>query len=76
MFANECATWGPLMPPHLDHMDCLVVIQHQDGRIASSERNKPIPRICSCECTTCKRAWWNAGRPILQKDGTISRKYE
>ena len=32
-----------------------------------------VPRVCPCECQTCKRAWWRDGRPIV-RDGKIVRE--
>lgn len=43
-----CVAWGQLRRDCDDHPDCPV----RDGE-----------NVCTCECRTCKRAWWDAGRP-------------
>lgn len=67
-----CAVWGPLdARDRHAHMDCPVIVSHAyEGVGGSPARTAPLPMICSCECHTCKRAWWTKGRPIL-RDGVI-----
>ena len=69
----DCAAWGPLDPDHgfFDHPDCPVVITAETG-VASQATEKTIPRVCRCECTVCKRAWWSQGRPKIV-DGKVLR---
>ena len=70
-----CAVWGPLDEGRLVHMDCPVVVtQAHEGVTGSRARTEELPIVCDCECSTCKRAWWNAGRPIL-KDGQILKRF-
>lgn len=69
---RDCACWGPLIEGEIEHADCDVIVQHP-GQCVSELRAGPFPRVCGCECTTCKRAWWRAGRPIL-REGAIVRE--
>jgi hypothetical protein len=62
-------------------MDCPVIVRSADeGAEGSPARIGPLPIVCDCECHTCKRAWWSAGRPLLRdgkifrEDGTIVRE--
>lgn len=65
-----CVAWGA-PGPGPDHMDCPVVVT-SDSQVATDQRGKnKLPVVCECDCTTCKRAWWNAGRPIMGEDGVI-----
>lgn len=58
--ANELRTHSRKCPKHgvlgrgATHPDCPVTYENV---------------VCACECTTCKRAWWAAGRP---KTGPVS----
>jgi hypothetical protein len=63
--ALTCILWGELAGLGLlIHPTCPV--------IESGDPPRP-PRVCSCECQTCKRAWWAQGRPIV-RDGQIVRR--
>lgn len=60
---SVCVAWGPL-GERLKHLDCPVVLT--EWRQASGGRQflpGPLPITCPCDCRTCKRAWWGAGRP-------------
>ncbi len=66
-----CAAWGPLSVGRLVHLDCPVVVRAaHEAADGAPGRSKPLPIVCSCECATCKRAWWDAGRPTW-RDGAI-----
>ena len=75
MAANfDCIAWGgPPKPPQLDHTDCFVVAT--DESIKNDCPALPIkgdlPQVCPCECSTCKRAWWAAGRPMVRKGKVV-----
>jgi len=58
---RTCITHGPIQAGELVHSSCNVVVSRRDG-----------PKVCTCECRACKRAWWAQGRPIL-RDGKIVR---
>ncbi len=52
-------------------MDCPAVVRAEtEGCLGSPARCCPLPMVCTCECHTCKRAWWAAGRPLI-RDGQI-----
>lgn len=68
---NVCACWGELLDGRVEHPDCDVIVT-TPGQAVESQRAGPFPRLCACECATCKRAWWDAGRPALE-NGVISR---
>lgn len=59
---RTCACWGPLGEHEMWHHDCAVTITDPSQQVAE-HRVGPYPRVCTCECSTCKRAWWAAGRP-------------
>ena len=65
-----CVAWGP-PGPGPDHMDCPVVVTDL-SQVTDQQRGKldKLPAVCDCDCTTCKRAWWSMGRPMLT-DGKI-----
>lgn len=60
--AWTCVAWGRL--PTVD-----IVVGHESCPVLGAD---PLS-VCPCECTTCKRAWWAAGRPII-RDGAIVRR--
>ena len=71
-----CIGWGSLAGE--THTDCPVILTKDsvyESAIASEllASGRDFPMVCPCECKTCKRAWWAAGRPI-HKDGTIITK--
>jgi hypothetical protein len=71
MSATVCAAWGPLSAGRFTHMECPVVVHRaHEAAPGAPGRTEPLPLVCSCECSSCKRAWWNAGRPKIQ-DGAI-----
>jgi hypothetical protein len=57
----NCISWGD-EGRVLVHPDCDVVV------VVSG-----VPRVCPCECRTCKRAWFDAGQPIV-RDGNVVRR--
>lgn len=65
-----CIAWGPPKDGS-DHMDCPVFVAHE-SQVTSSRRQElgKLPALCECDCLTCKRAWWDMGRP-MQRDGKI-----
>lgn len=68
-----CAAFGEAVT---NHVSCPSVIVSPD-QIAWCDA-KPLadvyPIICGCECRTCKRAYFKAGSPIRQPDGSVKRK--
>lgn len=70
-----CACWGPLEKWQHVHTDCEPVVT-ENTSVLTHLRGLPTPRVCTCECATCKRAWWAAGRPrVVEVNGvrTIER---
>lgn len=65
-----CAAWGPLSAEHgeHEHMSCSVVYWSAEETTRLGQRDGPFPLVCGCECLTCKRAWWKAGRPRVVDD--------
>lgn len=57
---DYCPFWGPL-DGFLYHPDCDVFLRN--AHEAAHPPTEPLPIKCKCECRTCKRAWWAAGRP-------------
>lgn len=75
-----CVFWGPLFDRELHHHSCGVVLRNLD-EVATYKGKRlfdppRIPMVCSCECQTCKRAWWDQGRPIIREDGTLRRVWD
>lgn len=66
----ECIAWGTLLPGLMNHDDCPVVLWRASD--AAVEVVVPLPAVCPCECRTCKRAWWDDGRPRVVS-GKIER---
>ncbi len=54
---SNCIKHGPAIPL-TDHPDCPVVMD--SPRLGG-------PTVCTCECRTCKRAWFTAGRPSTKE---------
>lgn len=49
-----------------DHMDCPVIVR-RETEVAGTRRDAvKLPALCRCECLTCKRAWWDMGRPMTR----------
>lgn len=68
-----CAAWGALGPGEFKHLDCPVIVREAAQACAGKPPIPgPLPQVCPCECFTCKRAWWAAGRPILHADGSVT----
>jgi hypothetical protein len=71
-----CIGWGKLLPSDGGiHLNCPVVLTREkvgESAIAAKllASGQSFPMVCPCECQTCSRAWWDAGRPI-HKDGAI-----
>ena len=71
-----CVGWGlPRKGEGSTHLDCPVVLTAEKVRESAIADEllaggKSFPMVCPCECKTCKRAWWDKGRPIV-KDGKI-----
>lgn len=67
-----CLAWG--VPYNRDgtHFHCPVIVRHPEEIAEVEERTKidSFPKICACECQTCKRAWWGMGRPMI-RDGKV-----
>lgn len=67
-----CVAWGPLEPQDGDrHMNCPVVLHNARGAAVPVEG--PFPKVCGCECRTCKNAWFADRQPIM-RDGEIVRR--
>ncbi len=66
-----CIATGPPPGNRPDHFNCPVLIKHE-SQVASTRRALlgKLPALCECDCLTCKRAWWDMGRPT-QRDGKI-----
>lgn len=64
-----CATWGQLEPGQSHHLDCVAIVTKESQRCPRQHPLPSLPYVCECECLTCKRAWWAAGRP---RTGPIS----
>lgn len=45
------------------HLRCPTIVIESDGS----------PRVCLCECKTCKRAWFADGRPVV-RNGKVVRE--
>lgn len=54
--ATECLAWGELPPGATEHEACPVVV--------TRARTGSRPALCTCDCLTCQRAWWDMGRPM------------
>jgi len=69
-YEDTCIAWGTEHP----HPDCPVVL-HDVAESAGGVLHipGPLPRVCPCECRTCRRAWWAQGRPRVMPDGSIKR---
>lgn len=62
----ECIAYGGLWGDELDHPDCPVLAFKTPGTRGCVSGGGVKPNaVCKCECQTCKRAWWAAGRPTL-----------
>lgn len=58
-----CAVWGTRKAGET-HLVCDVVTTANHQRAGGAANPPPVGTwVCTCECTTCKRAWWAAGRP-------------
>jgi len=68
--SNFCIAWGPIRPERHIHLDCPVVLHSAESSAIALEG--PFPRICPCDCRTCKRAWWAQGRPILRNGKIVT----
>lgn len=66
-----CLFHGLLGAGMLAHADCDVVLERMAQTVAP-ELVVAIPQVCKCECRTCKRAWFNAGRPTCEPGGKIT----
>ena len=68
-----CVAWGA-PGPGPDHMDCPVVVTSL-GQVTGEQRNKveKLPALCDCDCLTCKRAWWDMGRPMRKDDKIVTQ---
>jgi hypothetical protein len=42
------------------------ILRDIHGEVFNHEEPCPDLFCCKCDCTTCKRAWWAAGRPRPQ----------
>jgi hypothetical protein len=63
-----CLFWGRLEHGQYNHPDCGVVMMNAgEARVPVTV---PLPAICPCECSVCKRAWWKAHRPRIE-DGNV-----
>lgn len=84
--SSICLFWGALSDWQrgAGHLDCGVILTKKNLRSCtySSETDeitmqiadgKVEAAVCECECTTCKRAWFADGRPLVGKDGKIVR---
>lgn len=73
-----CIGWGNLRPGDgSTHMNCPVVLTREkviESAIADEllASGKPFPMVCPCECRSCGRAWWEAGRPILRNGKIVT----
>lgn len=56
MTREICVTWGLVETYDPPHASCAVI--------------GPGPKVCTCECSTCKRLWFERKRPML-RDGKI-----
>ena len=67
-----CLAWGGLQPGRYEHMDCPVVVT-DPGQVTGDQRPRlgHLPAVCMCDCTTCKRAWWDMDRPTLNDEGKV-----
>jgi len=73
-----CIAWMHEPPPEAlldDCPSCRVVTHAPANPRGGTDFHAPsgLPRVCPCECQTCKRAWWADGRPIV-RDGEIVRQ--
>lgn len=59
-----CLVWGPLKGG-TDHASCLSVVRDPDVCAVPLPATVTVPAVCDCECRTCHRAWWRAGRPRI-----------
>lgn len=64
-----CVAWGALLPEH-DHIDCPVVVRSDREVVPSMVGKQKYPAVCTCDCRTCRRAWWSMDRPTL-RDGKV-----
>ena len=75
-----CIGWGNLLlRDGSTHTDCPVVLTREtvfESAIAAEllASGREFPMVCPCECKVCKRAWWDARRPIV-RDGKIVRSF-
>lgn len=71
-----CAFWGHLSKSRVVHQNCGVIVTTNEELChgcTGVDFNAPVPRVCPCECQTCKRAWWAEGRPKINDAGEIVR---
>jgi hypothetical protein len=69
-----CIAWGPLSSGMLDHPDCPVVVTEASQVIPrQAAKLGKLPAICLCDCTACKRAWWDMGQPTPKGDKIVTR---
>ena len=84
--STTCLFWGSLSDWQrgAGHLNCDVILTKKNlrGCVRNNETAESTAQIadgkvealvCGCECTTCKRAWFAAGRPLI-KDGKIVRE--
>ncbi len=67
-----CIAWGPPKDGS-DHMDCPVIVTTA-SQVTSARRASlgKLPALCECDCLTCKRAWWDMGRPTRSGDKIVT----
>ena len=65
----RCLFWGLLSDGRYQHLDCGVILNEKTKQAVSTgvKIHESLPQVCPCECTTCKRAWFAAGRPSNPK---------
>lgn len=61
-----CPFWGSV-GLSLEHMNCDVVLRKASSSALPAGKLPELPCVCGCDCRTCKRAWWAAGRPSRKK---------
>jgi len=66
-----CPFWGAIGPGP-SHMSCDVTLTDPATSALRGNDTPPVPFVCKCECTTCKRAWWAAGRPGAVRTKSLS----
>lgn len=61
---SSCVCW----PDDCDHDGCAVILRDaaDADRYPSGARPSQFPAVCPCDCRECRRAWWDARRPIVR----------